>query len=373
MSQAQTKKKICLNMIVKNEAKVIERCLASVKSLIDSWVIVDTGSTDGTQDIIRKFLKDIPGEIHERPWKNFSANRNEAIELARNGGDYLLVIDADDVLEVAPNFVMPQLSAESYQICVEDAGTSYWRTHFFYPQGFYYEGVLHEGLMSKSKKSAARLNGVVYRRLGGGARSEDKDKYRKDAAILEEALRCEPTNTRYAFYLAQSWRDAGEFEKAMMAYEHRAKMGGWAEEVYVSLLEVGNMCVHLGRDCMDAYLKAFEFRPTRAESLCNLAAWLREQGRSTAAYPFARVASEIKRPDDLLFVDNSVYAWRALDEYAIASFWMGRYEEGLEANKLLILVVPASERGRVQRNLDFCKRKVPLSAQKPAFTSSLFR
>src|ERR1700722_13597203 len=79
---------ICLNMIVKNESHVIERCLASVKGIIDYWVIVDTGSTDGTQEIITNYLKDIPGELIERPWKNFGFNRTEALLLAREKGDY---------------------------------------------------------------------------------------------------------------------------------------------------------------------------------------------------------------------------------------------------------------------------------------------
>jgi glycosyltransferase involved in cell wall biosynthesis len=100
---ALPKSAICLNMIVKNEAHVIRRCLESVRPFIDTWVIVDTGSTDGTQDIIRDYFKDIPGELFERPWKNFGANRTEALALARQRGDYVFVIDADDELVIAPN------------------------------------------------------------------------------------------------------------------------------------------------------------------------------------------------------------------------------------------------------------------------------
>ena len=90
---------LCLNMIVKNEAPVIRRCIDSVRPIIDRWVIVDTGSTDGTQDIIREHLLDLPGELHERPWRDFAHNRSEALELARAQSDYTLIIDADDTLE----------------------------------------------------------------------------------------------------------------------------------------------------------------------------------------------------------------------------------------------------------------------------------
>ena len=58
---------ICLNMIVKNESKIIKRLFDSVYKIIDYWVIVDTGSTDETKEIIINYFKEknIPGELHE--------------------------------------------------------------------------------------------------------------------------------------------------------------------------------------------------------------------------------------------------------------------------------------------------------------------
>jgi len=87
------KKTICLNMIVKNESKVITRCLESIKPILDYWVILDTGSTDGTQQIIKNFMKDIPGELHEDAFVNFEYSRNKALDFAKGKADYVLFID----------------------------------------------------------------------------------------------------------------------------------------------------------------------------------------------------------------------------------------------------------------------------------------
>ena len=364
MASKQPPQPLTLSMIVKNESHVIERCLASVRPFITSWVIVDTGSTDGTQEIIRKFMGELPGTVHERPWRDFATNRNEAIELSREYGDYLLVIDADDTLEAANGFTLPRLTADAYQLLIRDGNTNYWRTQIFRSSlDYHYEGVLHEVLMSAEPRTDKRLDGLAYRRRVEGARTADPHKYRKDAAILERALAENPTNARYAFYLAQSWRDAGEPAKARDAYRVRAAMGGWEEEVWYAKLEVAKLSAALGEpeeQVIAAYLSAFEARPSRAESLCNLATYLRNQNRVVAGYPFARAAVEIPRPADRLFIDDSVYAWRARDELAVSAYWAGRHEEALKANQQLLATpqLPAGERERIQKNLGFCKQKL---------------
>ena len=111
---------VCLCMIVKNEAPVIARCLDSVRPIITHWVIVDTGSTDGTQDIIRDHLRGLPGTLYERPWKDFAFNRSEALELARPHGDFSLIIDADDALELPEGYRLPPLLDDCYMIQIRD-------------------------------------------------------------------------------------------------------------------------------------------------------------------------------------------------------------------------------------------------------------
>src|SRR5258706_14627056 len=117
-------------MIVKDEAPVIERCLKSVLPIIDYWIICDTGSTDGTQDIVRNFFAGHGklGELNERPWKDFAYNRSEALALARDKADYSLIIDADDALEIPDGYEFPELSADSYSLDIQDTNIRYHRT-----------------------------------------------------------------------------------------------------------------------------------------------------------------------------------------------------------------------------------------------------
>jgi glycosyltransferase involved in cell wall biosynthesis len=87
-------------MIVKNESHIIEKTLENLAKYItfDYWAICDTGSTDGTQDIIKKYFaeKGIPGELFQDEWSDFGTNRTLALQAGYNKSDYILIFDADE-------------------------------------------------------------------------------------------------------------------------------------------------------------------------------------------------------------------------------------------------------------------------------------
>ena len=309
-------------------------------------------------------LADIPGELHERPWVDFAHNRTEALALAAPHTEYLLVVDADDVLVSAPDFSLPPLTHDAYSLTVWDVNLRYERVHLVRAAcDWRYEGVLHEYLVCDRPHSQSHLSGLNYRRLGGGARSLNPDKFLHDAAVLQAALEREPNRARYVFYLGQSWRDAGRPQEALAAYRRRASMGGWAEEVWYSLYEVARLLQTTGADydaVVGAYLRAHAFRPSRAESLTKLAAYLRQKKEWPTAFLFASAAVAIPRPADTLFLDDTVYAWQALDEFAVSAYWVRRYRESRDACRQLLSAgqLPASEVARVQGNLDFAERRL---------------
>ena len=349
-------------MIVKNEAEVLARCLQSVRPLLSAWVIVDTGSTDRTREIAREILKDVPGEVVDRPWKNFGHNRTEALDLARDRGEYSLVIDADDSLEFAPDLVLPPLTLDCYALRVRYGAVSYDRLQFLRnARGWRYEGVIHEYPVCDGPITRGKIDAITYVIGHQGARAKDPQRFKRDAELVEAALLEEPDNLRYHFYLGQSYRDAGMHEKALEAYERRARMGGWDEEVFNSYLEAAKSREHLAQpfDAVHAaYLKAYESRPRRAEALYELARYCRVQERYALGCLYASAACQIERPDDALFVSESVYQWRAKDELAVSAYHCGKHVLARKINEELLGsgVVPEADLQRIRDNLAWCVR-----------------
>ncbi|MDR3414798.1 MAG: glycosyltransferase [Nevskia sp.] len=364
---------VCLNMIVKDEAHVIRRCLDSVRPLIDSWAIVDTGSSDGTQQLIRDIMADVPGELFERPWRDFGSNRTEAIDLARGRADYLLFIDADDYAKVPPGFHLPPLTEDAYEIGIDYAGIFYRRLALVRSVlPWKYVGVLHEYIECDQPYTRKPLDGFRLQIGGEGGRSQqaEAEKYARDAALLERALQQEPGNARYAFYLAQSYRDCGQLEKSLEAYRRRAGMSGFVEETFCALLESARLQRRLGRppqEVADGFLRAYEYRPLRAEPLGELARYYREQGqRWPLAHLFAARAMEIPRPADILFLEPAWYDWICQDEYAIAAYWIGEYEPCRKVCERLLRSdkTPPEQKPRILGNLNFAREKLGLAPLK---------
>lgn len=350
-------------MIVKDEASIIRACLESARPFIDWWVISDTGSTDGTQEIISSVLAGIPGDLVESPWVDFGHNRQVVLDLARASphrslGDYACWIDADQQF-THTSAVHQRLTADGHTLTVSGAGATYSRLAIIaLDQPWRWRGVLHEHL---------ELAGAVTTHLDeprvhddhNGARSRDPHTYRKDAALLETALLEDPGNPRLQFYLAQSWKDAGEPHRALTAYQARvANPAGWDQETWYARLQVGSMLERTDAPpglVIDAYLDAYDHDTSRAEPLVELARFERGRERYESALLFARPATRLAHPPaTALFVDESCYTWRAWDEVAVSSYWAGRYDDGVLAASKALEARPDDE--RLQANLEWCQR-----------------
>jgi glycosyltransferase involved in cell wall biosynthesis len=362
--EAKKTQSICLNMIVKDESAIICRCLTSVKPIIDYWVIVDTGSTDGTQRIIQDFMKDIPGELHERPWVNFAHNRNEALELAKNKGDYILFIDADEILSFSKEFKLPELDKDFYYITTQFSGTTYERVQLIKSSlDWKWKGVLHEAIDASQAKSHANLAGVTNIVRTDGNRSNDTQKFQKDAKLLESALLEEPDNTRYVFYLAQSYKDAQIYDLALNNYKKRISMGGWDQEIFWSMFQIGiiqELLKEKPENIISSYYNAYLYRSSRAEPLYRIANFHRQTKNYLAGYHAARQGLNLPKCSDILFVENWVYDYGLMLEFSICAYWTEKYTEALLASYLLLAnpALPSNVRECVQNNLVWINSKI---------------
>ena len=367
-SPIPSKQTICLNMIVKNESAVIKRCLDSVKPFINYWVIVDTGSTDGTQKIIQECLKEIPGKLYERPWKNFGANRSEAIRLARDTADYLLLMDADDTLEYEKDFAFPKLTADLYYMWRGTKEFSYKRPQLVTGKlPWKFIGVTHEYIDAPMQYTTAMMEKIRYASGDNGARSAGIKKFLENIQLLEEGLIQEPHNIRYAFYLAESYRDAGQPAKALEWYQKRINMGGWDEEVFYSKLQLAHILRKLHFDpnlVIQAYLNSHTFRQHRLEPIYYLASFYNERGEYQKAYTLlkTKVTPLPLEGKDSLFNEDWIEEHGLLFQLSIAAYYTGNYKESLDLCDQLLRIknLPEDSRKLTEENRVFPLEKLKL-------------
>ena len=314
-----------LVMIVKNEAPRIAEVLRTFRPVIDRWTILDTGSTDGTQDIIRKELADVPGQLHEEPFVDFSTSRNRAIELHGSQTTFAILPNGD-LLEGATTLrsfleAHEKDHATAYKIRIAPG-------HYFHPFvvrtgcGWHYEGRTHECLMGDGAGSA--IDGARLLRDRGARTSEEwRQRWQRDLGLLQADLADKPTNPRPYFYLGQTHECLGEHEAALRYFEQRAKMGGYFDECFEAKLRVGKMLEKVGTwdGALAAYLDAHAFDPRRAEPLACVAEHYHAENSHALAYLFAARAAALPKPPTDLFLDEHVYEVRAHDLAAISAFY----------------------------------------------------
>ena len=319
---------LCLNMIVKNESRIIERLLETVAPIIDAYCIGDTGSTDDTKERITQFMtsRGIPGEVFEVPFKNFGYNRDVALKRADKWADYALLLDADMKLVIGPDFRKEALTKDGYMCIQGNDRFEYYNTRIVRtgrgvrcvcPTHEYYDfpgGLDHN---NKLEKSFMRIDDIG----DGGCKA---DKFERDIRLLKEGLTEEPNNGRYHFYIANSYRDLGKKAEAIEWYQKRIMLGGWVEEIWNSWFEMGKcyFAIQDSAKAIETLLMAYNVRPQRAESLYEIVKYYRETGKHQSGMMLLEKARTIPFPtDDVLFIHRDVYDYLLEYEYSILAFY----------------------------------------------------
>jgi len=346
----KNKPTFCLASVCKNEESCIQRLLESVCDFIDYWVIVDTGSTDRTCEIIEDFFREkgIPGELHHDEWVSMGHNKTRMMAYAKDKSDYLIHIDADDYMvgELDPNDFTPENQVFLFRA---SRGNSTYKAFVVFDNRltWKFSGVAHtviKCIETPNFKTSDLYDKPYYvvSVMEGGSRSFDPDKYYKDALKLQNQFfdslldDSDELLNRSIFYTAQSYLDCDRAEEALKWYRLYTKVtGGWIEEYFESEMRIARCMMILGKD-LDLIIqqmeRAIKMFPDRSEPLYYLGQYCNQVGRCDLGYNYLKEAksksfSEIK-DKYFLFFHPHMYGIYINDELSVSCYWTGRYEEG---------------------------------------------
>jgi glycosyltransferase involved in cell wall biosynthesis len=363
--------KLILNTIVKNESHCILTMLESAIKISDAIVIADTGSTDGTQDLIRKFGEEnnIPTYVFERPFDDFENSRNFGMQKARdvvkelgwNENDcWTWWCDADETIIVDSKFDKNQFKNDLYMMNTFIGQMKYTRNTFArVSKPFKWYGPIHEFIICDDKNITSGLAENVHvdvKMIGASWQGNIPTKYLSHAHILEKYINENRQDPRWIFYTAQSYHDSASIpdnreeneerlRRSLKYYRERVgRTDGYAEEIYYSQYRIGTIMRVIEEPwnlTHQELLKAYSMDPLRGESIKTIIDYYLQVGEWSLAYLYTKFAVENFHgknpyPTRLLFVDESLYNWKFLESHAAACFYTGKNSESKETyNKIL--------------------------------------
>ena len=326
---------LCLNMIVKNESRIIERLLQSVVSVIDTYCICDTGSTDDTVEIITSFFNKagLTGKIVREPFRDFGYNRTFALNacIDMENVDYMLLLDADMIFQlnpaISPSVFKYMLKNDAYTI-FQGSDSFYYKNMRIVKnrKGITYWGVTHEYVALPNGSTQGNIDRDVAFINDIGDGGSKANKFARDVELLKNGLKELPNNDRYTFYLANTYHDAGQFHSALEMYRKRVEIGGWHEEIWYSYYRIGKCYEHMSNmsGAIEAWMEAYNVFPNRVENLCEIIKYYRENGKNNLAYAFYLLADKSRKtyPNiDYLFTDKDSYEYKLDFELSIIGYY----------------------------------------------------
>lgn len=280
-SPTATTPSICLIAIMKNESKILERFFRSAAPYVTDYVLLDTGSTDGSQERAVEIAAEleIPGTVVETQWTNFGEARTLLMQYARELSssewalqidlDWELVLDTNDTSVNPFEFLNNLEEFQAAHLSIADQNLRWGLpqlTRLTHP--WEYTGKVHESLTDNGKGGlvAAAVPGITAYHRADGANKTGRQE--RDLIMLQDE-----TDPRSQFYYAQTLRDLGRHEEAIDNYLERAnRIDGWDEEVYWSMLQAGRSYQDTRQIqlAINILLRAWALRPHRVEALCTI-------------------------------------------------------------------------------------------------------
>jgi hypothetical protein len=363
--------KLALNFICKDESPVIENMLESAKDIVDLIVVNDTGSTDGTQQIIKNFGEKygIPTYVFERPFDDFENSRNHAMQKLRDvvkelnwNADQVhgFWFDCDETLVIDSKFNKAQFTKDLYMINTYIGQMKYTRNTFFkVSKPFRWYGPVHEFIVCDDQNITSGLAENIHvdvKMTGNSWLGDIAEKYASHSYKLEAYINKNRQDPRWIFYTAQSYHDSASIKdnkeeneerlrRSLKYYRERvSRTDGYAEEIYYAQYRIGTIMRIIEEPWHLTHmelLKAYQIDPLRGESIKTIIDHYLQMGDWNMAYLYSKFAKTTFHgknpyPTRLLFVDEATYMWKFAEAHAAASYYTGRMDEAKQTYQEIV-------------------------------------
>ena len=342
---------MCFATMCKNEEHCIQNTLESVYKHIDYWVVCDTGSTDRTCEIVKNFFeeKGIPGELHVDEWVGYDHNKTLMMKRAKDKADYVLHLDADDLLINDLEFTKDDIGGDAYYINVTRGEFKYKAFIIFNNRlTWRFCGVAHTTIKCEERgifvtRDLTNRNHYVSSE-GIGSRAFDPNKFLYDAEKLKkqffDTLLSDPDdlNNRSVFYTAQSYQDSGMNDEAIKWYRLYTKLNNvWIEELFESHMRISLCMMKLNYGLAEIEREmsiAINLCVDRAEPNFHIGKYCNQIGEFEKGYLYLKAAKSkdinIVKEKYILFIQENVYGDYINDELSVSCFWTKRFKEGYQ-------------------------------------------
>lgn len=322
-------------MIVKNEENILSETIESIKDIADEIIVVDTGSTDGTKEIAKKYTD----KVYDFEWiDDFSAARNAAYSYATK--DYIFFMDADDYLPEEEREKVLELkktlddSVDAVSIFTVFTVDEFGKPAFKYRRhrlvkrsnNFKWHGPVHEYLAVSGNIIHSDIH-VYHRKQDKKKSAEEKS---RNLRIYEKRLKKGETfSPRDKFYYANELKDHGQFEKAIEQYnDFLDSKKGWLEDNIRACIYLADCYRSLGDNEkeVESLTRSFVYDVPRPEVSCRLGDMYQAKQMYLKAILWYQLAIEVDMSDTLGFQFEQYSTWYPHLQSCVCYWQLGNKE-----------------------------------------------
>jgi tetratricopeptide (TPR) repeat protein len=316
---------ICYAMIVKNAGPEFEQILLNNLQYIDRWCIVDTGSTDGTQEIIKRVLKNKKGKLYEQPFVNFKVSRNNCLDFAGTTCKFTMMLD--DTYQLRGNIrtflneVRGDQFSDSFSLLIQSDDNEYYSNRIIKSNTFLrYKYTIHEVITDENNINVTipKECAWVFDVRSDYMEKRTNDRKYLDLQMLFDELNETPDDPRSLYYIAQTYGCLKDYVNQAKYFELRLAhpVQGYIQEkidTFFELARIYNFKIHRGTNkditdgigmvpeeewevCKKLYLEAYNLDTNRPDSLYFIGIHYYLIGDYQQAYIYFKKGFEIGYP-----------------------------------------------------------------------------